>query len=318
MIRTLLACLLLSTGVAGIACAETPAKPSPEPAPSSAGTPAWKFPAADRVIALGDLHGDLTATRAALRLAGLIDDKDAWVGGETVLVQTGDQLDRGDDEKEIIDLLEALRPQAEAAGGRVVVLNGNHELMNAHGDLRYVTAGGFADFAQYGPAKTDDPALARLPEALRGRAVAFRPGGPYALILAQRPLIAQVGDTIFVHGGILPHHAKNGIEHYNAAYAKWLRGEGPLHASLRSADTPQWIRHYSDDPDASDCGLLADTLDMLQAKRMVVGHTVQKGGASSACDGKVWRIDVGMSAHYGGMPAALEIKGDAVDVLTAR
>ena len=36
---------------------------------------------AGRIIALGDLHGDLNATRQALHLAGAIDESDHWVGG---------------------------------------------------------------------------------------------------------------------------------------------------------------------------------------------------------------------------------------------
>src|SRR5690606_26650725 len=80
---------------------------------------------ATRVVAIGDLHGDLSATRAALRLAGAIDERDRWVGGRLVVVQTGDQLDRGDDEPEILALFERLAVEAEAAGGAVHSLLGN-------------------------------------------------------------------------------------------------------------------------------------------------------------------------------------------------
>ena len=76
-----------------------------------------RYPPAQHIVAIGDLHGDLEATRAALRLAGAIDERDRWVGGTWVIVQTGDQLDRGDDELEILDLLDALAAQAQAAGG---------------------------------------------------------------------------------------------------------------------------------------------------------------------------------------------------------
>jgi len=48
---------------------------------------------------------------------------------------------------------------------------------------------------------------------------------------------------------------------------------------------------------------------------MVMGHTVQQDGISSACDGLAWRIDVGMSAAYGGPVEVLEIVGDSVRVL---
>ncbi len=53
----------------------------------------------------------------------------------------------------------------------------------------------------------------------------------------------------------------------------------------------------------------------LTAKRMVVGHTVQEAGISSACAGRAWRVDVGMSAHYGGEVAILELSNGEVRVL---
>ena len=71
--------------------------------------PPTRFPAAERIVAIGDLHGDLEATRRALRLAGAIDERDTWIGGDLVVVQAGDQLDRGNGEQAIIDLLERLR-----------------------------------------------------------------------------------------------------------------------------------------------------------------------------------------------------------------
>ena len=100
-----------------------------------------------RVVTFGDVHGDAGAARGALKLAGVLDDSDAWIGGTTTVVQVGDQLDRGDDEREILDLFEDLQVQAAEAGGALYPLLGNHEVMNVELDLRYVTDGGFADFA---------------------------------------------------------------------------------------------------------------------------------------------------------------------------
>ncbi len=45
---------------------------------------------------------------------------------------------------------------------------------------------------------------------------------------------------------------------------------------------------------------------------MVVGHTVQKDGVTSACGQHVWRVDVGMSRAYGGPIQVLEIEGSHV------
>jgi hypothetical protein len=42
-------------------------------------------------------------------------------------------------------------------------------------------------------------------------------------------------------------------------------------------------------------------------KRMVVGHTVQKQGINAACDGSVWRIDVGLAKLYDGPIEVLEL-----------
>jgi hypothetical protein len=45
---------------------------------------------------------------------------------------------------------------------------------------------------------------------------------------------------------------------------------------------------------------------------MVVGHTVQDAGITAYCGGRLWCIDVGLAAHYGGVPEVLEIRGDVV------
>ena len=271
--------------------------------------------AQERIVAFGDVHGDLQATRNALMLAGAMDSLDNWIGGQLVVVQTGDQLDRGDEEQAILDLFEKLKGEAAAAGGAFLALLGNHELMNARADLRYVTDGGYTDFEDAVDYDTTDPALAEFEPHQRARMAAFLPGRPYARLLSERNLILQQGDNIFVHGGVLPHHVEYGIDRINTETQTWLRGEIERPEILHK-DSPQWTRMYSDEPDSSGCATLARTLDMLGAKRMVVGHTVQDAGITSYCDERVWCIDVGLAAHYGGKLQVLEIQGDQVRVLT--
>lgn len=270
----------------------------------------WRWPAQPRVIALGDVHGDREAMLRALRLAGVVDAQARWSGGTTWLVQTGDILDRGDDEQQIIDDLERLEREAEAAGGRVIWLNGNHELMNAAGDLRYVTPGGFRDFEDV--PGLDRDAYARAPEPARARLAAFAPGGPYARILAGQNLVAVVGDTAFVHGGIVPGKAA-GLDDANHAARCWLDGQGPAPAVLDDEAGPAWDRSLGLDP--VDCAALERTLAELKVARIVVGHTVQAHGITPACDGKVWRVDVGLAAHYGGPTEALELTAAGPKIL---
>ena len=274
------------------------------------------FPDAPRIVAIGDLHGDLPATRRALKLAGAIDDEDHWIGGALVLVQTGDQMDRGDGEQAILDLFVRLTEEAARAGGAVHVLNGNHELLNAALDLRYTTAGGFKDFEDAVETSDPDSLLLTFDETQRARVAAFRPGGPYARVLAQRNTVVVIGPNVFVHGGILPEYVYYGIERLNIEVRAWLAGKGPYPATIRSRRSPVWCRLYSSDVTDAACDTLTEALEELCAKRMIVGHTVQEKGITPFCDGKVWCIDVGMSAAYGsGTPQVLEIKGDTVRVL---
>ena len=103
-------------------------------------------------MAIGDLHGDLQKTVAALKLAGVLsvspDGAPVWCGGDTVIVQLGDILDRGDHEIQILHLFLRLKEQAKLRGGDVFLLNGNHESLNICGDFRYVTSGGFLESAR--------------------------------------------------------------------------------------------------------------------------------------------------------------------------
>jgi len=56
-----------------------------------------------------------------------------------------------------------------------------------------------------------------------------------------------------------------------------------------------------------DCAGVTTALAALGARRMVVGHTVQERGITSACDGALWRIDVGLARRYGGPIEILEL-----------
>jgi hypothetical protein len=290
-----------------------PAAASTAPAPAVSLSPKLERPAPRRVVAVGDLHGDLDHARRVLRLAGAIDAHDRWVGGDLVVVQTGDEIDRGDDDRAILDLVEDLKKQAAAAGGELVALLGNHEIMNASLDFRYVTAGGFAAFSA--PA-SDTPAVEGATPQAGGRTAAFAPGGRYAAVLSRRPVAVKVGDSVFVHGGILPKHVAYGLDRMNDELDDWLLGRRPeAPAVVTGEDGPVWTRAYSRENAAPDCPDLSNVLARLGARRMVVGHTVQHGGVNGACGGALWRIDVGLSHYFGGPIEAIELRGDEVTVL---
>ena len=125
-----------------------------------------------------------------------------------------------------------------------------------------------------------------------------------------------VGDTLFVHGGVLPKHVQYGLARINRETQAWLRGDAPVPRDVvLSQDSPVWTRRYSVAPDAAACAELRQALEAASVRRMVVAHTVHDEGITSYCDDAVWVVDVGMSAHYGGPTQALEIRGQAVRVL---
>jgi len=249
---------------------------------------------AGRVVAVGDLHGDLDNALAVLQLAGVIDALGQWSGGDTTLVQTGDVTDRGPDSKELIELLARLELQAAAAGGRVVALNGNHEIMNLLGDLRYVDPGDTAKFG--GPTQ---------------RAHAFSDKGALGQRLRDLDVVAVVDGTVFCHGGVTPQYAAMGIDQINALSYAVVAGQAP--ASALGPSSPIWFRGYVTDPPEQACAQLAEALRSLDAQRMVVGHTTQRTGqVLSRCGGRLLVIDVGIADHYGGHLGAIElIDGDA-------
>jgi hypothetical protein len=145
------------------------------------------------------------------------------------------------------------------------------------------------------------------------RAHELGPGGRWAKRLATHNAIAIVGDNVLSHAGVIESWMTK-LDQTNLEARCWLDGDLATPASaLTSDDSPVWTRAYGGDD--VDCAALGRVLKQLGAKRMIVGHTVQKAGINSQCDGALWRIDVGMTAMIGGPIQVLEL-GDPPKVVT--
>jgi hypothetical protein len=196
------------------------------------------------VVAIGDVHGDFDDFVAILQQVGLIDAQHHWTGGQTTLVQVGDQIDRGPKPRDVMDLMMALEKEAPKTGGRVVSLLGNHEMMNLMGDLRYVTPENFASFADSKSEEREKSAfqqymkwrnshrdlLAELPQPMElteaewmarhpagyiEQREAFSPDGVYGKWVRKRAALSKIGGSIFLHGGIHPDLAKVSVDKIN-------------------------------------------------------------------------------------------------------
>lgn len=111
------------------------------PLPTTGQSPAIFDAEGRRVVAMGDIHGAFDGMTSILQEAGILDEENRWAGGNAILVQLGDMIDRGSESMRVARFLKDLQQQAPEHGGRVLVLMGNHEVMNLIGDRRYVTPG---------------------------------------------------------------------------------------------------------------------------------------------------------------------------------
>jgi hypothetical protein len=284
-----------------------------------------------RIVAAGDIHGDMDALKQALSLGGLIDAAGKWSGGKAHFVQVGDIPDRGPDTKAIIEYLMELEKQARRAGGMVHVLIGNHDAMNVYGDIRYVSPGEFAAFVTpKSQAAREEVITAMIERDSPPDKGAFRakleketplgwvehrrawtpPEGALGKWTASHNSILKINDTLFVHAGISPRVAAMSMSEINKTIREELRDPAKLEGGLTQAeDGPLWYRGMA----TETADQIGDHVDAVRkaygVERIVVGHTPTRAPIVGRLGGRVIVIDTGMSRSYGGPKDCLIIEG---------
>eukprot|EP00850_Spirogloea_muscicola_P010067 SM000058S18497 [mRNA] locus=s58:190102:193078:+ [translate_table: standard] len=229
--------------------------------------------AKQRLVAVGDLHGDYQNGLASLQLTGPHSLK-------------------------LLQLMDTLKREAAAAGGRVVTLLGNHEVMNIEGNHDYVSR---TELEEYGERRWLDD---------------FSSNGVFGRRLARLPAAVMAGEgmcsTIFVHAGIMPEHIRSGVAALNKDVLDCNvgnRSASRLSCSrLLGESGPLWQRAYARQPEAEVCPRLHQVLALVKATRMVVGHTPQKEGIRTRCGGALALIDAGICERYFNRSAAWECR----------
>jgi len=237
--------------------------------------------AVDRILVIGDIHGDFNMLIKTLKIGKVIDDNNDWCGNDTIIVQVGDQIDRcrydinsnipcyekeatNPDEGNdlfILNYLTKLHLQATEHNGAVYSLLGNHELMNVDQDMRYVSYEGFREFDNYSIPEDfsidDDDSIIesikdnKIEDGTIARHWAFKKGNPLSEFLAcTRQVALIIGSNLFVHAGILPKIAhKYSIKNINQIMTlyllnilKYKKEYNDLFKNYK--ESPLWTREY--------------------------------------------------------------------------
>jgi Calcineurin-like phosphoesterase len=278
----------------------------------------------DRVVAIGDVHGDFERFTAVLRSAGLIDEDGNWTGGKTHLVQVGDALDRGPDGRKVMDLLMKLEQEAPKAGGYVHSLIGDHEAMNVYGDLRYVSPADYESFRTLGSEKLRDAAFqavaeemakpspgGKVDDAVRKewesehplgyleRRALFGPEGIYGKWIRGHNTVIRIDDSLFVHGGISHKYADYNLKKINERVREELDDPRKVQDGMvTDQDGPLWYRGMATGDEGALGGQVENVLKNFGVTRVVIGHTFTDGAVTPRFGGRVLLIDIGLARLY--------------------
>ena len=315
------------------------------------GVPEDQWSGVERIVAIGDVHGDYLRYMEALHQAGVIDSPGNWIAGKSHLVQIGDIADRGPDSARIIRHLMQLEQQAELAGGKVHALIGNHELMNLLGDLYYVHPGEFDALRGEHSERLRDEYLSRqedkgdernimslymsprrkktepkIPLGYVEHRELWNLDGEFGSWVAGHNTVIKINNILFVHAGIAPRHGNLSIRTINEQMRRELQNPDLVEDSIAEChDGPLWYRGLSLDGELVGESFVDTLLAFHGVDHVVVGHTPVYETIVPRYKGKVLVLDSGISSFYGGAITSLIIedgklvnvhRGEKIDIPT--
>lgn len=235
-----------------------------------------------KVFIVSDIEGNFGAFRKLLVAGSIIDSTFNWIFGDGHLVLTGDFVDRGMQQNEVLWLIYSLEEKAKAAGGYVHYVLGNHEIMNMSGDLRYL----HPKYQQHAALMNQSFAYLYGPQSELGR------------WLRTKNVMEKIGDILFCHAGVSAPVNKMdiGTGCLNKAVRPYY---GDSTGDFRNAETatlygdngPFWYRGYYYGIKANP-SQVDSTLSIYNVKHIATGHTVIADTISILFNGKVINTDV--------------------------
>ena len=255
----------------------------------------YQYPLPDRLIVIGDLHGDIKRLKDILVNASIINNRLEWIADppRTIVVQVGDQVDSlnrnpdADNWEKLNDICllhftHSLDLIARAKGGMFISMIGNHELMNIMGNFLYVSQKSMVD----------------------NRIDLFKPKGNLSTLLAHRPLVLKIGNLFFCHAGITKDHLEilkkhqKDVSYLNDVWKRYM-----LHNEVEESDKeifeniivhPEkgilWTRELGTEEEISY------VLNNLECQYIFIGHTAVN--KISLLFNKIWLTDNGISRAF--------------------
>jgi len=258
----------------------------------------YEYPKCDRLVIIGDIHGDIKRLKTILIDAKIINNNIEWIAEppNTVVVQMGDQVDSLNrdesiaewevlDDVEVIYFTNLLDKFAQSKGGRFISIIGNHEFMNVIGNYSYVSSKSMANNENK-------------------RRDLFKAKGVLSPILSKRPIVLKIGELFFCHAGLTTKHLEllkkydKDISYINRIWKNFV-----LHGNVLKEDKELfdnilldyngilWTRELDNQND------LNEMLKSINCTFMFVGHTVMDG--IKFYNNKVWYTDTGISRAFG-------------------
>jgi len=282
--------------------------------------PKYRLPASERIIVIGDIHGDLDILIIALKLGKVIDNNNKWIGGETIVVQLGDQIDSCrpfpwescknpnttlndlPNDIEILKFMTDLHQRAILSKGAVISLMGNHELMNVEQNFANVSSANIKIFNELRNNII-------INNGLENRKKMFSPGNTISNFLGcTRYTTIIIGSILFVHGGILSDISDNyQINDINILMSLYLFNalddKSKEHYDKIFNNTkvnPLWTREYNTIKDnRTQCNeLLNKVLCKYNVKKIIVGHTPKLNEDAYKCDNRIIFADSASSFSF--------------------
>lgn len=297
----------------------------------------------ERIVAVGDIHGDYDNYIRVLRDAELINRRGNWIAGEAHFVQLGDLPDRGPDTDKIIEHMQRLEREAVEDGGMVHALVGNHEAMNIYGDLRYIDPNEYGALRSREARKLRDEMYAEHLRQVQAANPEFEVDddyrdtfdglyplgfvehrmtwdatrGRFGNWVAQHNTVIKINRVLFVHGGISARLLDMNISEINDQVRTELNGNLPegQPGLTEAEDGPLWYRGLANNDELEEAAHVDSVLAAFDVDHIVIGHTPGLGTIVPRFGGKVLVIDIGISESYGGHLGSLLIENGSMHIV---